>query len=212
MPAPRKRRTQIERRDESERKMLEAGARLMAERGLEKLNLADVGVEAGYSRGLPAHHFGAKENFLIALANFIADQYKQEVASRTETLGLGGLVDLLRRACGLANDPMRVCISYIVHSGEARIAPFDTDLGNLKTGSLIAVRKHIIAGMKNGEIRKGPDPKRLASLILLMLWTLQGEWMRNRRFDLARAGDELLDVLVQGIATSDARRKLKAAA
>jgi AcrR family transcriptional regulator len=54
------RRTQAERRAEAEVALLAAAARLFARRGIDQTSLADIGEEAGYSRGLVNHHFGSK--------------------------------------------------------------------------------------------------------------------------------------------------------
>ena len=61
------RRTQAKRRKESDRRMLRAAARLFAERGVSGTSLADVGVAAGYSRGLPVERFGSKLGLIRAL-------------------------------------------------------------------------------------------------------------------------------------------------
>lgn len=57
----RPRRTQAERRAESDRRLLEAAAELIVERGIEGTSLAEIGRRAGYSHGLVHHRFGSKE-------------------------------------------------------------------------------------------------------------------------------------------------------
>lgn len=64
---PPARRTQQERREETERKVLAAATALIAQRGSRSLTLAEVGVAAGYSRGIVSHHFGSRENLLRAV-------------------------------------------------------------------------------------------------------------------------------------------------
>jgi AcrR family transcriptional regulator len=66
--APR-RRTQVERRNESEEALLDAAADLVAERGVERASLASIGERAGTSRGLPTHHFGSKDALVARLAS-----------------------------------------------------------------------------------------------------------------------------------------------
>ncbi len=57
----RSRRTQAERRAESDRRLLEAAAALVVERGIEGTSLAEIGRAAGYSHGLVHQRFGSKE-------------------------------------------------------------------------------------------------------------------------------------------------------
>lgn len=67
MPAPPVRRTQKERREQTERKVLAAATALIAQHGSRTLTLAEVGEAAGYSRGIVSHHFGSRENLLRAV-------------------------------------------------------------------------------------------------------------------------------------------------
>ena len=64
---PPARRTQQERRQETERKVLAAATALIAQHGSRALTLAAVGEAAGYSRGIVSHHFGSRENLLRAV-------------------------------------------------------------------------------------------------------------------------------------------------
>jgi TetR/AcrR family acrAB operon transcriptional repressor len=78
-PEAPQRRTQAERRQESERRLLDAGVSLLVERGFDRFALADVGELAGYSRGLAGHHFENKEGLLVALANYIVNGFAKGV-------------------------------------------------------------------------------------------------------------------------------------
>src|ERR1043165_6903985 len=64
---PPARRTQQERREEAERKVLAAATALITQHGSRALTLAAVGEAAGYSRGIVSHHFGSRENLLRAV-------------------------------------------------------------------------------------------------------------------------------------------------
>src|SRR6187402_1031103 len=64
---PPARRTQRERREATERKVLAAATALIAQHGSRALTLAEVGAAAGYSRGIVSHHFGSRENLLRAV-------------------------------------------------------------------------------------------------------------------------------------------------
>lgn len=53
--------SQAERTEISDRKMFDVTVRLIIERGTEATSLKDVGLLAGYSRGLAGHRFGSKD-------------------------------------------------------------------------------------------------------------------------------------------------------
>jgi AcrR family transcriptional regulator len=61
------RRTQAQRRAESERNILQAAAELIAEQGVAAATLEKVGARAGYSRGLATQKYGSKQGLIEAL-------------------------------------------------------------------------------------------------------------------------------------------------
>jgi AcrR family transcriptional regulator len=76
----RPRRTQVERRQESERALLVAAAEIIAERGITGASLASISERAGTSRGLPTHHFGTKD----ALVSQVARSAQDRIVVETE--------------------------------------------------------------------------------------------------------------------------------
>ncbi|WP_372664343.1 TetR/AcrR family transcriptional regulator [Amycolatopsis kentuckyensis] len=61
------RRTQEQRRAETERRVLDAAMALIARSGSRAITLAEVGEAAGYSRGIVYHQFGSRERLLEAV-------------------------------------------------------------------------------------------------------------------------------------------------
>ena len=61
------RRSQAQRRDESERRLLAAAAELVVERGMGAATFENIGARAGYSRGLVTQRFGSKRGLIEAL-------------------------------------------------------------------------------------------------------------------------------------------------
>ena len=77
-PAAAERRSQTERREEAEHRLLQAALEIVARRGSVRMTLAEVGEAAGYSRGLPAHRFGNKAGLVHALAGYIGERFGQQ--------------------------------------------------------------------------------------------------------------------------------------
>jgi AcrR family transcriptional regulator len=65
--SPRVRRSQIERSEETKRRILEAAARLITRKGYAELRVADVAAEAGVSVGAQQHHFPHKDALVVAV-------------------------------------------------------------------------------------------------------------------------------------------------
>jgi len=63
----RARRSQAERRDESERGLLRAATAIVAERGVNAATFEAIGARAGYSRGLATQKFGSKQGMIEAM-------------------------------------------------------------------------------------------------------------------------------------------------
>jgi AcrR family transcriptional regulator len=61
------RRTQEQRRAETERRVLDAATALIARTGSRSVTLAQVGQEAGYSRGIVYHQFGSRDRLIEAV-------------------------------------------------------------------------------------------------------------------------------------------------
>ena len=80
----RQRRTQQERRAESERRLLEATAELIVESGVGQLSLAAIGRRAGCSHTLVNHLFGTKAALIDRLNAIVDDFYRSRMASAIE--------------------------------------------------------------------------------------------------------------------------------
>lgn len=64
---PRARRTQAERRDESEQRLLQAAGEVIAQSGVSAATFEAIGARAGFSRGLATQKFGSKQGLIEAL-------------------------------------------------------------------------------------------------------------------------------------------------
>jgi AcrR family transcriptional regulator len=85
----RARRTQVERREESERGLLAAAAEVIAERGINGASLSVIGERAGTSRGLPTHHFGSKNALVARVASAAQDRMAEVLVAAVERSGQG---------------------------------------------------------------------------------------------------------------------------
>ncbi|WP_202124959.1 TetR family transcriptional regulator [Actinomadura physcomitrii] len=119
---PARRRSQEERRAQAERALLEAAAKLFARRGVEQTSMADIGEEAGYSRGLANHHFGsraelvnrlarrAQSDFVMGLSSF-GGRELQELAA---AVGIGWGIDGEAGGVGdLADEELRFIANLV---------------------------------------------------------------------------------------------------
>lgn len=124
-----KRRTQADRRESSEQKILMAAMELVADKGAYAVTLAEIGEKAGYSRGLPAHKFGTKSNLLKALAEYIAENFSvfSEMSSEPK-LGIYRLEALINAHLLRKHERWQSARALVMLTTEAKL--LDNDLSD----------------------------------------------------------------------------------
>lgn len=89
-------RTQEQRREESINGMVQAAIELIAEKGVAGLTMAEVGIKAGYSRGLAHLHFGSKEKLLAECLEYLSRDFNtQRKKGGLDTSGIQGIYSLV---------------------------------------------------------------------------------------------------------------------
>jgi AcrR family transcriptional regulator len=71
---PARRRTQAERSEETQTRILKAAANLIRKRGYAHFRTAEVAKEAGLSRGAQLHHFPTKDSLVVATLEYVFEQ------------------------------------------------------------------------------------------------------------------------------------------
>ena len=159
--------------------MLDAAVRIVAERGLDYLTLAECGEAAGYSRGLASHYFGSKDALIAAIASHIVRDYVQR--SRGGSRGRKGLEGFLN------------AIDFYIESGRNRrleLRAFNAVIGTGPThpelGAAIAkVNQESVDGLaagleaclKQGTVRADIDTRAQATTILAMIRGVMTLWL-----------------------------------
>ena len=164
------RRTQVERRTEAEQCMLEAARQIVARKGWIGITLAEVGLQAGYSRGLAAHHFGTKAGLLRALAGFVNSRFMDVVEDNAPRRQPGldtllGYIDayFLRDDAEWTNARALLALmaeGVTVESESAAI------LAEYNNSVRMTLAKQIEIGIANGEIHADNDPLTTATVLI----------------------------------------------
>ena len=88
------RRTQAERREDSERGLVRAAIAVTAERGVSAATFEAIGQRGGYSRSLVSRRFGSKQGLIDAVINYLHDR-RAELAAEHGFDQMSGLDALL---------------------------------------------------------------------------------------------------------------------
>jgi AcrR family transcriptional regulator len=173
------RRSQAQRRDEAERRLLSAAVWLVGERGLERITLAEVGEAAGYSRGLPAHYFGGKDGLVVALASHIIEGFGRGVErNERHRPGLERLLGLVAFYLDSAGKEPAMVRALFVLLGEGLSNGLVTErLAQLNARSAKSFEVNLRAGVAAGEVRADVDATSQAILILAGLRGAVGLWL-----------------------------------
>lgn len=197
---PETRRSQAERRAESDRKMMLAALRLIAEKGSTGISMAEIGLKAGYSSGLPASRYGSKLALLEAVVDF-SERWLQENRLKAAVEGKRGLAAVKARIGAHLDGARDTSVATIALfqlymeslSTVVELRPRIIRLSNdYKTGFI----KHLAEAVEMGEIAPDSDLDRMAMFIL---GTMRGIAIQalidGRKSDLEAAKEFLFDVI-----------------
>lgn len=190
-------RTQVQRRNEAERRILDAAAAIAAEGGLEGITLAEAGVRAGYSRGLPAHYFRSKNDLISALGDYIIESFlARRRASHDHLTGFDGLLAAIKYyfEAPLEN-PEIVRAFHAVLAGALNAPAIATTVARLNRESAAEIASAISAGVKAKTLRSDINPAIEGVVILATIRGVIAQWLIDPTIDLKRTGAEFISAL-----------------
>jgi AcrR family transcriptional regulator len=189
-----RRRSHAERREEAGQRMVDAAVRIVAERGLDDLTLAECGEAAGYSRGLAAHYFGSKNELIAAVANHIVADYVQRLRSGSRgKQGLEGLLDAVEFYIDSGRNRSLQSQAFHAVLGAGPVYPqLAATVARLNRESVDAFARGLTGCKKRGIVRSDVDTRAQATLILSMLRGVMQQWLLDPQgVDLNRIKREL---------------------
>ncbi|WP_162520798.1 TetR/AcrR family transcriptional regulator [Pseudaquabacterium pictum] len=195
------RRSHAQRREEAERRLLDAALTIVAQRGSVRMTLAEVGEAAGYSRGLAAHRFGSKAGLVQALAGYIGEQFGQQRA-RGPALqpGLDAILGNIRFYFGrrggawLSSRALLVMMNEACLEAQPELRPV---VAAYNRSALAWFEQHIATGIARGEIAPHNDPGITAVILLGAMRGVMQQWLVDPKLPLVAVRDRLLQVAGQ---------------
>ncbi len=190
MPSPERGLTQTRRVEISNRRLIEAAAALIAEKGWEATTAAEIGRRAGYSRAMVHARYGSKDAILDAF--FLDDQIKRLSPDPDPTaIGLAEALGHFDRVAELFEQDPDFLRALFVATFEAvkTTSRLRKRVGALLDRGIGKVEAGLRRGVKDGSVRPDIDVVRatndISSAIFgcAYLWTVLGD-----RYDL---GDEI---------------------
>lgn len=193
---------QVQRRGvERRREIVQAALDLFTKRGARGTSIADVAERVGISAPAVLHHFGTKDDLLMAV---VQERDKRVAVEFTELLsegglaGLGRLVDMgevLAQERGLMAAYV-VFLAENLHEGDVAHRYF-VDRTYVTTDFLAGL---IRDGQKSGEIRSDVDPGTKAGEITAFLHGAAMQWSIDPSVGLAELYRSYVGMLVRDLA------------
>ena len=183
---------QQDRSHESTRRLLDAAAELVAERGYADATVAEIGKRAGYSRGLVSARFGSKENLMWALVQRASDTWFPKLLDPPARDSAGDQLLALVRTIGaqVASDPqaLRVLERLIFEASGDLHQRFVASQRRME-GSF---RDIFTRGIDDGSIRDDIDVAVEAALLVATLRGISYQWfLYPHEVDLVRLHEAL---------------------
>lgn len=120
LPRAENRRTQAERRADSEQRLIRASVELIVEHGLENTSLADIGRRAGASHALVNHRFGSKDELVDRIIEEATRYYAAKARERVRhRSGLEALLEICDLYLDLVDGPDPLGRVHVVMWSEA---------------------------------------------------------------------------------------------
>lgn len=171
--ATQERRTQEQRRAESERRIIKAASELFAQQGYLRTTLSQVGTRAGYTGGLVTHRFESKEGLLRAVVDhistrFLEDQIGPAISLDRASDALASCIEIYLREVTIRQSRVR---ALYVLMGEAlgSVPEIRDQIADLNRKFRNYVADIIRRGQRQGEFSKRISADDAAVLVLGLL-------------------------------------------
>ncbi len=173
-------RTQEERSALSDARMADAAVTLICERGAAATTLKDVGVLAGYSRGLASYRFGSKPGLWSFLVKSIGEEWlaelQQSVAGTSGVATIHAAVDAHCRFLLESSDRTRAF--YILwFDSVGPDAELQAVIANIHERRRTDVETWIRSGLATGTVRPDVDVRAAAEQFCAAIIGIVYQWL-----------------------------------
>lgn len=181
------RRTQSDRRQQSEAELLRAAAELIAEQGVAAATFENIGIRAGYSRGLVTQRFGSKQGLIEALIGRLQARLQTQMDDRRldEVDGLEavlGFVDAF--LTNLSRDGEMRAYFVLMAGAVADVSELRAPFALAHKGAEERLEAMVQRGQAEGVIRKALNADAAALMVGSLLLGLSTQLLIDPQMDL----------------------------
>ena len=206
--APARRMTQAERRDRSERELIAAAIKLVAEQGVSAATFDSLGREAGFSRGLVTQRFGSKEGLIRTLIAHLHD-WQAEFMEAGDVEGMDGLTALFAlihlHTSHMRESPEGDAYFMLLSAAVADRLETRAAFAESHEVERALIRAIIRRGQASGHIRPDVDADAEALMAGCSLLGIRMQFMIDPAFDSAPVRDALIETLRSHLAPNSGK-------
>lgn len=195
--------TQLERREQSEQRLLTAAAELIATEGFAAASLERIGQIAGYSRGLASQKFGSKDGLVKAVIAFLI-QRGEDLLEDRQLDGVSPLAAILAYADvilgQIENDRLIRAFWVMMASAIANRLPIQSAFLAEHEKIKRRLSDMITAGQGRGEIDPNLDPDAAALSIGSTILGIGFECLLDPDMNIAKVRAVALETISRTLA------------
>jgi len=180
--------TKVERREISDKRMIGAAMKLIAEKGVARTTLAEVGLASGYSRGLPVARFGSKLGLIETIVDFVDDNFA--AVSPELTGNLRGIQAAHARIAahieaGTKSPIAAWVICHLYGEATSGFPELRPRMHALSESFAKGFETHLVEAQQDGEIAPDVDCKLIATIFVGIVRGIFVEWMlSDKKMDM----------------------------
>ncbi|WP_303834436.1 TetR/AcrR family transcriptional regulator [Acidovorax soli] len=193
-----KSRTQEQRREESIKCMVQAAIELIAEKGVAGLTMAEVGIKAGYSRGLAHLHFGSKEKLLSECLEYLAHEFNTlRKKDGSDTTGINGIYSLVNAYTQRPEDSVKRirAMFFIVLDSSVADSPLYGFVQDYNEKNMAYAEFKLNEAKALGQIKQDVDTQAAAFIIMSLLRGISVHRLNNAAKDAVAVKKEILRMI-----------------
>lgn len=201
-PMPMKRskpkRTQAERREESTGRLLDAALSLLGERRSLDFSMAEVADRAGYSRGMPTHSFGTRDEMIRQLVPHL-HVMSGDLFGNPKDRGSG--IEAVLKSAALLLDPspgqadLTIAVHVLLAEAASPDSPFREQVQHLNEAATSFIHRNLEEAVARGEIKPIHCSKSTSMLVMAMIRGSLLQWLVDPAVPVEDLRQELLAIL-----------------
>lgn len=208
------RRTQAERRGESTERLLDAALLLLGERRSLDFSLAEVADRAGFSRGMPTHIFGTREEMIRQLVPHLHVN-SGALFGAPEDRG-EGLVAVLRSASLLVDaskgqTDLTIAIHVFLVEASTENSPYRGVVQQLNEAATAFIRRNLEVAVAKEEIRPLRCSRSTSMVIMAMIRGSLLQWFVQPAVSVDTLRQELVSMIIAVFGLNEDEWKLRIA-